>query len=287
MKALTFLTALMLCGLLAAAGTPAFAAYSPYAAEVVDSSGPFGRSPYDDPASVLGKPSTGFYDSWSKTTSRVKMVEPAYNTDVDGNKLITTLNSGSYITVKFDHRVEDDVNNPFGLDFLVFGNAFYTGSGMVNDKSDMNSYSLTGGIFAEPVTVSVSQDGLDWYTYINGPFGDAAFPTQAYEWDSANSKWTDNEMDFTKPVDPSIAATLEAGGLTVAQAIAMYDGSGGGTGFDLKDSGFDWIQYIKVEGAGGEIDGFSDVAAVPLPGAFWLLGSGFLGLVGIARRNKI
>ena len=252
---------------------------------MVDYSGPFGRSPYDSPEAVLGKPATQFYDSWSGATSRVKLVEPAYNTDTEGNKLITTLNSGSYITVKFDHRVEDDVNNPFGLDFLVFGNAFYTGSGTVNDRTDMDNYTLTGGGWFEQVTVSVSQDGENWYTYSDGPYGDTSFATQAYEWDSETGTWTDNEMDFTKPVDPSLAAALEAGGMTAAQAIAMYDGSGGGTGFDLAESNFDWIQYIRVEGNGGEIDAFSDVSAVPLPGAIWLLGTGLIGLAGFRRRK--
>lgn len=263
-------------------------AYSPYATEIIDSGGPFGGYPYDDPAAVLGKPSTVFYDSWSGATSRIKLVEPAYSTDPDSNNLITTLNSGSFITVGFDHQIEDDPNNPYGIDFLVFGNSFYTGSGWVSDSTDMNNYNLTGGGFFENVTVSVSQDGIDWYTYSGGPFGDNAFPTQAYQWDAANAVWTDNEMDFTKPVDPSLAQTFAAGGMTAADAIAMYEGSGGGTGFDLAESGYDWIQYIKVEGTGGEIDAFADVAAVssvPIPGAALLLASGLVGLVGFRRKR--
>lgn len=253
---------------------------SPYAVEVIDYSGTFGPSPYDDPQSVLGKPATDFINSWgSQDPAKVKLVEPAYNTDSDGNKLITTLNNGAYITVKFDHQVMDDPNNPYGIDFLVFGNALFTGQGYVNDATDMNTYQLTGGGWFEEVTVAVSQDGTNWYTYTNGPFADSAFPTQGYAWDAANAQWTDTEMDFTKPVDPGLAATLSGGGITAAQAIAMYDGSGGGTGFDLADSGYDWIQYIKVTGNGGEIDAFSDVAAVPAPSTFYLLAVGLMGLV--------
>ena len=260
---------------------------SPYAVEVVDYSGPFGGSPYDDPQAVLGKPATNFENMGfgGGGSARVKLVEPAYNVDAQGNKLITTLNSGSYITVKFDHKVMDDPDNPYNLDFLVFGNSFYTGSGFVSDVTNLNTYMLTGGGWMEPVTVSVSQDGNEWYTYADGPYGDGAFPTQGYAYDAANARWTDIEMDFTKPVDPSLVDTLAAGGMSAADAIALYQGSGGGTGFDLAESGYHWIQYIKVEGTGGEIDAFSDVApTVPVPGTFSILAAGLLGLTGIRRK---
>jgi hypothetical protein len=271
---------------------------SPYATTLVDSGGSFGPSPYNDPASVLGKPATDFYDPWGgwsggTTDRRVKLVEPAYNVDADGNKLITTLNNYSYIVVSFDHQVMDDPANPYGMDFLVFGNAFYVGSGFVHDGTDMGTYMLTGGAFTEDVLVSVSQDGENWYTYQDGPYGDTAFPTHAYQWDQAQydatgNGWTDEQMDFTKPVNPAYYDTLMDGGLTGAEAIALYEGSGGGTGFDLAESGYDWIQYIKVEGttgfAGGEIDAFADVA-VPEPATMALLGLGSLALLKRRKHN--
>lgn len=288
---LVLLSALFFFG----AGT---AAASPYATEVVSYSSTLtGSSLYNDPYAVLGAPATNFANTWgSATTSRVKLVEPAYNVGLSGEKLITTLNQGQSIVVKFDHQVTDDPDNPYGVDFLVFGNSFYTGSGTVSDASNMNTYMLSGGGFFggagffEDVVVSVSQDGVNWYTYSNGPYGDNAYPTNAYLWNADDAVWTNTVSDFTKPVNPAVfSALLGHSGVSAADAIAAYQGSGGGTGFDLAESGYSWIQYIRVEGisghSGGEIDAFADVAPVPIPGALWLLGTGILGLAGFRRRR--
>ena len=70
-------------------------------------------------------------------------------------------------------------------------------------------------------------------------------------------------MDYTKPVNPVLTNRFAAGGLTGADGIDLYNGSGGGTGFDLKASGFASVKYVKVEGlagfAGGEVDAVSVV----------------------------
>lgn len=258
---------------------------SPYAVALTDSAGPFGPGLYGDPACVVGQPSTLMTnDHFIVGTGRyhVKIVEPAYHTDVDGNKAIVTLNrtgtSGAYtygyVTVAFDHPVTNDPANPYGIDFEVFGNAFYVGGGTaggyVSDTTDMRTYYLAGSIFPEPMLVSVSPDGAQWYTYTNGPYCDAAFPTQGFEWDpglhdSTGSGWTMKQADFTKPVNPALAGLLGAMGanLPTYDALKLYAGSGGGTGFDLAESGFDSIQYIRVSAAagyyGGEVDAFSDV----------------------------
>ncbi len=252
--------------------------FSPFASEVVDySSDLTGSSWYNDPQDVLGKPTTTIPAMWGWPSAKVKIVEPAA-----GQDRITTINSDSYITVKFDHQVVDDAFNPFGIDFLVFGNAFYATGQSVNDAANMGSYMINGGLFAEPITVSVSQDGINWYTYANGPFADNYYPTQAYQWDQAmydstGYGWTDQEMDFTKPVDPDLQNTLFAtGAISAADMIAAYNGSGGGTGFDLAESGLGWIQYIRVTGTGGEIDAFADVAPIPEPATLAILALGTL-----------
>jgi hypothetical protein len=246
-----------------------------FAAEVVSFQGPFGSSPYDDPNSVLGKPTTEIYDSWSFEIFACSLVYPAWGTDPNDNKLITILGEGAEIVVKFDHKVADDPGNPYGVDFIVFGNAFFESVGWVGSDTDMEEFFLKDptGVYAEPVLVSVSQDGETWYTYSDGPFGNTAFPTNAYAWDRQNHCWGE-ELDWTRPIDPNVKVA-DFDGLSAADAIDLYGGSAGGTGFDLKvldpndyaalavDSGTGrkWIQYVKVHGsAGGRIDGFADAA---------------------------
>ncbi|HKS36374.1 MAG TPA: hypothetical protein VJW76_04230 [Verrucomicrobiae bacterium] len=259
----------------------------PYAVQIVAAQGPFGPSPYSDTNAVLGAPSTRFYDPFGGfgggvTNPRVKLVEAAFNIAPDTNglitpHLITTLNAGSHIIARFDQPVRDDAINPYGVDFLVFGNAFYSADVLVTESTDLNKALLTGGPFSEPIKVSVSpgytgqadEDPDDpntwpWYRYDAGPYGDSDFPTHAWKWNRATTNWSEEVMDFTKPVNPALKEVLAAGGMSLADAIDLYVGSGGGTGFDLKPSGFPWIQYVKVEGidpdfSGGEIDAFSIV----------------------------
>jgi hypothetical protein len=268
------------------AGGALSAAASPFATEIVRVTGPFGPTPYNDPNSILGAPATWFYDplgafSGGSTNRRVKLVEAAYNIAPTNNglirpKLLLSLGAGSEVIARFGQPIHDDPAHPYGVDLLVFGNSFYTPNQFVNDSTDLNNCLLTGGIFGEPLKVSVSpgftaQPGEDannpatwpWYRYDSGPYADTAFPTHAYKWNRATTNWSDEAMDFTKPVNPAMR-TLIGAGVSAADAVDLYDSSGGGTGFDLRESGFAWIQYVKVEGidpdfSDGEVDAFAAV----------------------------
>lgn len=257
-----------------------------FATQVVSHSASLnGSGYYNDPNDLLGKPTTTI-PAWGGGTSHVSLVEAAW-----GNNVITTFNTGDWAVVAFDHQVMNDPNNPYGLDFIVYGNAFFAGSGgFVSDTTNHQTFTIGGGVFAEPLKISVSQDGTMWYTYDSGPYADGYYPTNPWVWDPAlyaatGNGWTTQENNYALPVNPSLTAADFAG--TSYEAMLLYSGSAGGTGFDLAVHNLEWIQYIKVEGvqgfAGGEIDAFADVAPVPIPGAVWLLGSGLAGLMGIRR----
>jgi hypothetical protein len=263
------------------------ASASPFATEIVRATGPFGPTPYHDPNAVLGAPATWFHDAFAMfsggdTNRRVKLVEPAFhhsptNTGALGTNLILTLNAGGEIIVRFDQPLLDAPAHPYGVDLLVFGNSFYSPNRFINETTDMAACVLSGTIFTEPLLVSVSpgftgQNGevandpntWPWYRYDNGPYADSIFPTQAHHWNRVTTNWSDELMDFTKPVNPAMQSLISAGGLTAADAIDLYGGAGGGAGFDLGESGFTWIQYVKVEGIDpdfsvGEVDAFAAV----------------------------
>ena len=125
-------------------------------------------------------------------------------------------------------------------------------------------------------------------TFDAGPFADGLFPTNAYRWDRAAARWTDEEADFTKPVNPALTPA-DFAGKTAADALDLYDGSGGGTGFDLAAVGLPWIEYVRVEGvtgfAGGEIDAVADVSPVPEPAGVALIAAAG-GLLCRRRRSR-
>ncbi len=269
--------------------------------------GPFHSSSlWNNPLAILGKPNTLDRDDtvWNPPGGNfreINMVWPAwskgandhtldgtpymigYNAGLTSNNDCrlkrTTYNGGTtvgQIVVEFDEVIENDPNNPYGIDFIVHGNPFFATGITVYENSNMDNYTLSafggggefgasgpGAVFSEPVTVSVAQS-LDgpWYTF-----------TSPYKWDSVNHQWTSDELDWTKPVNPWIVNYF--GNQTVADAIKLYAGSAGGTPFDLDwltDENGDplslaWVKYIKFsdpDNYQGEICAVARTAPVKL-----------------------
>jgi hypothetical protein len=150
---------------------------SDFAAVVVDytpAPGQFVNSPdFNDPARALGAPIGGGLSA------------------ADNTKVVTLGGFGGSITLRFAGPVIDDPLNPWGVDVIVFGNAFYAGSNP-NRR------------FAEGAIIEVSQDsnanGLadDAWLVIRG----SSLPTppnaarQLQAWDS-------NTGSSTPPSNPA------------------------------------------------------------------------------------
>jgi len=254
---------------------PAALAWTPFATEVVGYSAGTGvAAGYDDPSRAIGSPSRYSNDPTPEWSSVVSPFAPAYL----GSQVVSVGAGGSLI-LRFDAPVTNDAANPFGLDFLVFGNAFYA----YNFVTGTTNGSI-GGTNAAGV-IEVSQDGLAWST-VPGVRPDSAFPTLGYSdlIDPFSPTAGLIEADFTKPVNPA----FNAAGLDFAGILAGYDGSGGGVGVDLASVSLPWISYVRFSlptDASGtiEIDGVSDVAAIPAPAT---LTFATLALVAAARRRR-
>jgi hypothetical protein len=218
-----------------------------FAVQVVSSSGVDSKYPYNDPAAILGRPTLRFVDIYDgDTTNRTSIVDPAYWLAPDGSDVITEITKGGQITVMMGHKVCHNPNNPYGTDLMVFGYSFFSASdisGDVSDSTDLDTAKLSSGIYGHSTTVSVSPDGTTWYTFPNTP---GLFPENAYLWDYPNASWTDEQLNPTKPLNPSVYAT-DFAGQTVAYGLEQFMGSAGGTGYDLEASGFPWIQYVRVQ----------------------------------------
>jgi hypothetical protein len=212
----------------------------------------FGQAFYTNVFAVLGRPTLKFKNGASfygdGTIHRVKLDEPAFWTDPGSNDVITEINVGGQITVNMGRKIYHDPNNPYGIDFNVFGNSFYVAnggfgsSGLVSDSTDEGSVTTggTAGTYGHTTIVAVSQDGTNWYTY---PYVQVLIPDNAYRWDDTNHCWTDEQLNETKPVNPSLNFPA---GMTVANQLDQFVGAYGGSGYSLSASGLPWIQYVRI-----------------------------------------
>jgi len=258
------------------------AAHAQFASAVVGSDRGGTTDDYDDPNAVLGSPERWTPNWAGGADDPVTIINPewGYHTpDGTGNwphDQVFSFGPGGSIEVAFDGPVEDDPLNPFGIDLIVFGNAAF-----INQWPDpiLTDPAL---LFGDDLgTIEVSQDGIDWVT-VTPPYADALYPTTG---------WADADhtaaSDFLLPVDPGLTLS-DFDGLTEAQALVLYAGSGGGTGIDLAGTGLDWIQYVRVSNLNAEavvdIDAFADVAPIPEPSL--LLVAGAAMMLGLRRRTR-
>jgi hypothetical protein len=253
-----------------------------FATAIISSTVPASDSPYSYPSAILGQPALTFNDSSNPNVQQsemAKIVEPPYNYDLNGNPVITELPNyptTTQITVQMGTPITHDPNHPYGDDLIVFGNSFYLANGQLSDSTDLNTLTLTGGIYGHPVQVSVSPDDIHWFSF---PMTSVLQPYNAYQWNDADADWTSNELNPTIPLNPSVYTTNFAGA-TAASVLDAYGNSAGGTAFDLEDAvdangntlfqdGYSSIDYVQVSSTSAGYAVISAISAVtdPVPTA--------------------
>lgn len=223
---------------------------------------------YDNPASALGEPSRFIPGDFGGAVS-------PFNAPYLPSQLVQVGRGGSLV-VTFDQPITNDPSHPFGIDLIVFGNSFLP---------DANwPLGIVGGsLAADGGDIDVSDDGVHWHR-VAANAADGRFPTLGYA-DLADPYSPVPGLvptDFTRPVNPAFDFTP---GMTFAQILAAYNGSGGGCGIDIASSGLDVVRFVRVSVAPDaaaipEIDGF---AVVPAPGAAACI---LLAPAALARRRR-
>lgn len=210
---------------------------------------------YAVPSTALGPPTRNTSGD-SDFGGAVTPFQPPFGIDE-----IVSIGRGGTLVVAFDEPVEDDPGNPFGIDLLIFNNAFYT---MSHAGPDARATTLA----EEGGTISVSADGEYWVV-IRAQAADSAFPTLSYSDLTAPATLVRDVLlspgtvptDFTRPVDPSVSLV----DLDILGISAAYDGSGGGVGIDLGPTGLPAITHVRLTNPSDavgtpEIDALADVA---------------------------
>ncbi len=167
-------------------GASVVSAESPFATRVVEyapAPGQFVNVPqFDDPLRALGPPSGG-------------------GIAAPNNVSVVTLGGfGGFIVLAFDHLVRDDRMNRFGMDAIVFGNAYWVGG-------DPQRH------WAECVTIEISKDENGngepddtWYLIPGSHVPDPAAQFSVVWWD-------DNVPNATYPPDDQLWIPPERSGL--------------------------------------------------------------------------
>jgi hypothetical protein len=231
----------------------------------------FAEKEFNEPNVALGRPTIdttgdGFYLP-DANIAPVLPINQAYRFFE-----LVTVGIDGRLTLKFNHPVQNNPANPYGIDFIIFGNSFLDYSTIpftyINPSDIMISSEY--GMWHERGLVSVSKDGLTWYTFSQGPFADGFAPTlgRVYNPDNPDANlgswnhWWSQPTNPTLPLDPTLTVQ-DFDQLTLTQVCQMYGESAGGTGFDIGLLGLDWIKYVRIEhdpyqGGTPEIDAISD-----------------------------
>lgn len=263
------------------AGAAASVAASPFATQVVCYDAGANANPsYLDPAGALG--SAARMTGGGNFVSGVTPFNPAFNPDQ-----LVSVGAGGHLTLGFDRTITDSPDHRFGVDLILFGNAFFVDQSFFDTDPGNDGSGVLGpdpSMFASDgvADVYVSADGVDWRLASTTTVD--LFPTLGYSDFDQTTPLTPGSVptDFTRAMDPSLELA-DLAGLTFAQLIDLYDGSGGGIGIDISGTGLASASFVRIENNSGAAFNIDAVAVVPAPGAGAALG---LGLLCAARRRR-
>ena len=154
-----------------------------------------------------------------------------------GTNEIVSIGAGGQLTLGFDPPLRDDAMNPFGIDFIVFGNSFFTDAAFPSG--------VVGALAADGGRIQVTADGVTWIT-IENVLADGLCPTMGWV-DAPQYSQTNGVIatDPNTPVDPAwTAASLS--GKTYDELVDIYDGSAGGAGVDLASVGLTQAIAVRI-----------------------------------------
>ncbi len=248
----------VVCGLILAAVGSSSYAQDPYADTVISYVPGTGQSTsYENSGAALGAPS-----------SVATITAPAF-----GNTNIVGIGNGGELTLGFNTPIlNDPVGHADGMDFTIFGNEFFVlGSGGIS-----GIYNHTG------LSVWVSEDNITYYELNSTKGADDLFPSEG-------------SGDPGLPVNPALTLSSFVG-LTTAQALSLYDGSGGGASYSIswaenasgQPADLPSISYVRIEGTGGYgyVDAVARVETVPEPAEGCVALAGVGAMIFLRRRGK-
>jgi hypothetical protein len=170
---------------------------------------------------------------------------------------IVSIGAGGELVLSFDAPIQDDPNNPWGIDLIVFGNTSFI--------DDAYPSAIVGGVFSDDGgTIEVSTDGKTWVSVTNS-VADGLWPTCGFTdsqpYDPVQGTLPSN---FLLPIDPRLTID-DVMLMDYASLLSVYANSGGGTGIDLAQTGLPEISYIRISvpvdaKLSPEIDAVADVA---------------------------
>lgn len=231
---------------------------------------------------------TGFASGYTNTSSVIGLpsrvtsgpfggpVDP-FNSPYLPTQLLSVGTGGS-VTLQLTEPFHDNPDHPFGLDFSIFGNAFF----MITNGDYSGGGITDGTIFPETPSVtrvSVSGDGEAFFelTPSLAPSLVTYYPT-------------DGSGRFDQAVNPALTA-VDFAGRDIAGIRNLYGGSAGGTGYDLawarNASGESVrvgdINFVRIDVLAGHAE-IGGISAVPEPSILSMLG--LVGMMALARINQ-